>query len=264
MTEFKRSGTRIFASAYLFAGIWLLPDLPATPLVFAFTNSEVAFLQNQTADKPLGERIVFWAEKFVGVPYDPDPVGEYVTRKTIVADDRVDCMYLSFRSVELAMGHTPDESVRIALDKRFIGKGALEGGSVVNYEERFQYGEDMLDSGKWGREITRAVGPVSLIRGSRGREQVMIVSKEALIKMSERTTRPSLKSGDFIFFAKVPDKRMNNEIIGHIGVIKMEGGTPYLIHASGRKNGGGKVRKVLFYEYVKSMPFAGVRVSRLP
>ncbi|MEK6583095.1 MAG: hypothetical protein AABZ25_12000, partial [Nitrospirota bacterium] len=115
-------------------------------------ETEIASFQKEIADKPAGERIALWAEKFVGTPYDPDPLGEYVTKKVIVADERVDCMYLSFRAVELAMSLTPEEAVNIALDKRFINRGKLgNNGKVLNYEDRFQYGEDMLDSGRWGR-----------------------------------------------------------------------------------------------------------------
>ncbi len=101
-----------------------------------------------------GERIAFWADYFVGTPYDKDPLGEYVTRKAIVADERVDCMYLVFRSVELALSSSPAGAQQTALDKRFHTKGVLDGGTVVNYDDRFQYGEEMIDSGKWGREIT--------------------------------------------------------------------------------------------------------------
>ncbi|MDP1758212.1 MAG: hypothetical protein Q8K77_00255, partial [Thermodesulfovibrionales bacterium] len=109
-------------------------------------DSEIAVFQKEIADKPIGERIALWAEKFVGTPYDPDPLGEYVTKKAIVADERVDCMYLSFRAVELALSLTPDKAIDIALDKRFITKGKLDSeGNVSNYEDRFQYGEDMLD-----------------------------------------------------------------------------------------------------------------------
>ncbi len=214
------------------------------------------------AGRPLGERIAFWAERFVGTPYDPDPLGEYVTKKSIVADDLVDCMYLSFRSVELALSRTPEEAVRIALDKRFITSGALRNGTVLNYEDRFQYGEDMLDSGKWGKEITQDVGSLSYIEGSRGREKVAIVSKEELMRKVANRESLFLESGDFLFFVKKPGERVVGEIVGHIGIIKMEGSIPYLIHASGRKNKGGEVKKVLLCDYLRSMPFAGVRVGR--
>ena len=129
--------------------------------LLAFTDGDVASYQKEIADRPLGERIALWAERFVGTPYDPDPLGAYVTKREIVADERVDCMYLSFRAVELALGRTPEESIAVSLDKRFVHKGMLDNGVVTNYEDRFRYGEDMLDSGKWGKEITGDIGPLS-------------------------------------------------------------------------------------------------------
>jgi hypothetical protein len=251
------SGLLRFCASALFLSLLLCPS----PL-FALTDSDVASYQKEIAGKPLGERIVFWAERFVGTPYDPDPLGEYVTKRSVVADDRVDCMYLSFRSVELALSHTPEEAVRIALDKRFISVGRLENGMVLNYEDRFQYGEDMLDSGKWGKEITGDVGSLSYIKGARGRDKVAIVSREELIRKARDKENFPLKSGDLIFFVKAPGKRVFDEIVGHIGIIKMEGSTPYLIHAGGQKNKGGEVKNVLLYDYIRSMPFAGVKISR--
>jgi len=233
-------------------------------MVFGFNDSEVALFQKQISDKPIGERVAFWAEQFVGTPYDPDPLGAYVTRRVIVADDRVDCMYHVFRSLELAMSRTPDEAIRIALDKRFIDRGILESGTVLNYDERFQYGEDMLDSGKWGKEITTEIGSVISIKGSRGRGKVNIVSKKDLINNFNKSSKPSVTNGDFVFFIKSPEKRVADEIVGHIGIIKREGNDIYLVHASGKKNNGGEVRKVLFVDYVSTMPFAGVRISRIP
>ncbi|HXX56743.1 MAG TPA: hypothetical protein VEI96_01935 [Thermodesulfovibrionales bacterium] len=232
--------------------------------VFAFSEDEVRSFQKEIAERPLHERIALWAERFVGTPYDPDPLGEYVTRQVIVADERVDCMYLSFRTVELAIGRTPEEAVMIALDKRFIVRGISEGGRVVNYDERFQYGEDMIESGKWGREITADIAPPTFIEGARGRERVGMISKESLRGILQNPERAAgrFESGDFVFFIKSPEKRHAGEIVGHIGVIKREEAAIYLIHAGGKKKGGGSVKKVLFSEYVESMPFAGVRVSR--
>jgi hypothetical protein len=231
---------------------------------FALKDSYIASRQKEIAGKSLGDRIAFWAERFLGVPYDPDVDGAYVTRKAIVADDRVDCMYLTFRTAELALGRTPKESVEIALDKRFRGHGILENGTVVNYDDRFRYGEDMIDSGKWGKEITADIGPVSFVKGSRGRELVKMISKETLIKMLAEKKKVPLKNGDIVFFVKAPEKRILDEIIGHIGIIKRNSDHIYLIHASGRKNGKGEVREILFSDYVRSMPFAGVKIGRLP
>ncbi len=262
-SKFKKFGKskklRFFAPAFLHFCVSVLLSLLMVSPLLALTDSEIASFQKEIADRPLGERIALWAERYVGTPYDPDPLGEYVRRKAIVADDRVDCMYLIFRTAELAMGRTQDEAINIALEKRFIGRGRLRDGVVENYEERFQYGEDMLESGKWGVEITGDLGALSYIEGSRGRERVAMVAKEQLLGDLRRLP---LRSGDFIFFVKHPENRISGEIVGHIGIIKTEGGTPYLIHAGGRKNRGGKVRKVELHEYITSMPFAGVRVSR--
>lgn len=234
-----------------------------TGLLPALTENEIGAYQQTISHKTLPERIALWAEKFVGVPYDPDPLGEYVTKKVIVADDRVDCMYLSFRAVELALGRNPDEALTIALDKRFRTQGALSEGIVVNYDDRFAYGEDMLDSGKWGREITEQIGPVTVIAGSRGREKVSIISRGDLLKvLSRHGTARIFEDGDLVFFIKSPGQRVADEIVGHIGIIKRQGNEPYLIHAGGKKHYGGTVQKVLFSDYVSSMPFAGVRVSR--
>lgn len=279
MTVLKSKNSKVqklFASAlFLFCSSALFcPFIVSSP--FAITDNDVASYQKEIADRPIGERIALWAEKYVGTPYDPDPLGEYVTKKSIVADKRVDCMYLSFRAVELAMSHSPEEAVQIALDKRFMDKGILRGKEVVNYEGRFQYGEDMLDSKKWGKEITGNIGSVTLIKGARGREKVEIVSKDDLKKIIKKRGKDSgLKDGDLIFFVKSPEKRVVDEIVGHIGIIKLEGKDIYLIHASGRKNkaasggsrnfwsnGGGEVKKVLFYDYISSMQFAGVKVGR--
>ena len=252
--------------------------------VHAFmSDTEIAVFQKEIANKPIGERIALWAEKFVGTPYDPDPLGEYVTKKVIVADERVDCMYLSFRAVELALSLTPDKAIDIALDKRFITKGRLDSkGNVINYEDRFQYGEDMLDSGRWGKEITEQLGKVTEIKGSRGREKVKIISKETLLKSIKVSKYQSIKdsdtltlgrsdtfkSGDLIFFIKAVERRKAGEIVGHIGIVKTEVRNNeeqkeiYLIHAGGFKKKGGEVKKVRLYDYINSMPFIGVRVSR--
>lgn len=241
------------------------------------SDSEIAVFQKGIADKSVGERIALWAEKFVGTPYDPDPLGEYVTKKVIVADERADCMYLSFRAVELALSPTPDKAIDIALDKRFMTKGRLDSkGSVINYADRFQYGEDMLDSGKWGKEITEQLGKVTEIKGSRGREKVKVISKkEMLVLLNKKGGSLPLKSGDFIFFVKAVERRKVGEIVGHIGIVKTEVRSEksemrnneeqkeiYLIHAGGLKNKGGEVKKVRLYDYINSMPFIGVRVSR--
>jgi hypothetical protein len=242
------------------------------PLVFilflqpclALTDEEMQKYQSLLRDKPIGEKIVFWAEKFVGIPYDTNPLGEYVSRSTIVSDERVDCMYLTFRTVELALSHTLEEAVQIALEKRFHSKGVLKDGQVMNYDDRFEYGEDMIESGKWGKDITSEVGKITKIRGSRGKDSIDTLSSQALLNGMKK-----IKSGDIFFFIKKPEERKKEEMVGHIGILKVEKGSRnkegkgiYLIHASGTKGKGGVVKKVLLKEYLSKMPFIGVKITR--
>jgi hypothetical protein len=228
---------------------------------FALSDSEIAGIQKSLRGKPVGERIAAWAERFVGTPYDEDPQGLYVTRAAIVADEKMDCMYLTFRSVELALSDAPEEAVQIALEKRFHTRGRLQDGKVLNYEDRYEYGEDMVASGKWGKEITAALGPLKRIEGTRGKDHWKILPAKQVPGRLKR-----LKSGDLIFFIKDPKKRTVGESVGHIGIVKVEEKagkkSVYLIHASGSKNKGGAVRKVLLRDYIVKMPFVGVQVTR--
>ena len=232
---------------------------------FALTGEEIRRFQTLLMGKSIGERIALWAERFIGVPYDMDPLGEYVSKATIVADERVDCMYLTFRAVELALSHTPEEAIQVALEKRFRSKGVFKDGHVMNYDDRFEYGEDMIESGKWGKEITPAVGKMTKIEGSRGKDFVEVLLPDELMQGMKR-----LRSGDVIFFVTKPEKRKVGEIIGHIGIIKVEkaggnqpGNEIFLIHASGTKEKGGAVKKVLLEEYLSKMPFTGVKITRV-
>ena len=234
---------------FFLSGSWALPQGNIQPD------------QSVLSDRPAAERIVFWAGKFVGTPYDRDPLGIYVTRQTIVADDTVDCMYLTFRAVELALSRTPEEAIQVALDKRFHTKGILLDGKVVNYDDRFQYGEDMIQSGKWGKDITGQIGRTARIRGSRGYDAYEVLLPHEITRKKER-----LRSGDLLFFFKIPEKRVVEEGVGHIGVVELEGKESekkiFLIHASGTKKAGGKVKKVLLKDYLSAMPFVGVKVTR--
>ncbi len=225
-------------------------------MIFVFF---VNFISSSVLAQSTGERIAFYAEQFIGIPYDPDPLGSYVRKRLIIYDEMVDCMYLTFRAVELALSESQDDPIKVALDKRFITRGVIsDGGTVLNYDERFQYGEDMIDSGKFGDEITSKISQkVVMIEGSRGRDFVTVIPKEDVENILSY-----LMSGDIVFFVKNPEDRINDEIVGHIGILKRERDNLFLIHASGKKGNGGKVVKVSFQDYVKKMPFRGIRITR--
>ncbi len=241
---------------YLGSIVLVLIFILFTHPCFAFDHQEIQRIQSLLQGKPVGERIAAWAERFVGTPYDQDPMGEYVTKAAIVADERVDCMYLTFRAVELALSRTPEEAIQIGLEKRFHSKGILKDGKVVNYEDRFEYGEDMIFSVKWGKEITSQVGRTERIKGSRGKALVETLPSNGLLKGMGK-----LRSGDILFFIKKVEERKVEEIVGHIGIIKVEREV-YLIHAGGTKGKGGEVKKVLLEEYLMKMPFVGAKITR--
>lgn len=225
---------------------------------FPSGDDDTGRLQASMTGMDKGERIAAWAERFIGTPYDPDPKGLYVTTRRIISDEKADCMYHTFRSVELALSNTPAEAAQLALDLRFRTKGVLgPAGLVQNYEERYEYGMDMVRGGRWGGNITAGLGKSSRIKGERGLEYVDILPRDGIPKALDR-----MRSGDIVYFIKDPKKRVVGEIVGHLGIVKVEGEDVYLIHASGRKRGAGQVVKVPFAGYVAGMPFVGIVVTR--
>lgn len=238
----------LFCSAIVFC--FFLESVCASP-------DKIETARAGMSEMPIGARVAYWAAHFIGTPYDRAPLGEYVTRKTIVADERVDCMYLVFRCVELALGNSAKEAEEIALDKRFLTRGTVRDGIVLNYGDRFQYGEDMIDSGKWGREVTSGLGKLRNVSDERRKTTVKYAPAPAIAGGMSM-----LKEGDIIFFVKRPEKRIYGEVIGHMGIIKIEGGRIFLIHTAGTKKSGGKVRKVDLGQYLRKMPYLGAKVTR--
>ncbi|MDA8099086.1 MAG: NlpC/P60 family protein [Nitrospiraceae bacterium] len=225
---------------------------------------EIMVAQTLAADLPLGKRIAWWAGRFIGTPYDPDPLGLYVRTKRIVADEKADCMYHVFRSVELAKSTTPGEAIEQALKLRFTTEGKVTDGLVQNYNDRYEYGEDMVYSGKFGRNITDELGATRVIKGSRGRDEVIILPKSTL---STRKFQKALQDGDIIYWVKDPKRRVVEEIVAHLSVIHIKDGKPFLIHASGTKDsatkpGGGLVKELPLSDYLRDTKFIGAYVTR--
>jgi len=232
--------------------------------VSEMSADEIFLTQARIARLSFGKRIAYWAGRFIGTPYDTDPLGFYVRTNRIVADEKVDCMYHTFRSVELAQSINPGEAIKAALNLRFITQGKLKDGLVTNYDERFQYGEDMVFSGKWGKNITADLGTTRQITGSRGKDTADMLPKNVL---ASRAFQKKLQDGDILFWVKDPKKRVNEEIVAHLSIVQIKSGKPYVIHAAGdkaRENraGGGAVREVLLADYVRTTRFVGAFVTR--
>ena len=203
------------------------------------------------------EKIAFWAEFFVGVEYDTELIGNYVKEGVIVLDSALDCMSHTFRSFELAFAKTEEKALDNALFFRFPLSGKRSGNKIISYEERFEYGEDMALSGKFGRLISNEIDVTVGTENSRSK-------LDFLTKDEVQKNLSKLKTGDTIFFVKGEKARKGLEIVGHIGILKLEKGEIFLIHASGKKNKGGEVKKVNFSEYLeKNYPFfTGIILTR--
>jgi hypothetical protein len=242
--------------------LFLLVCLPQAAL--PFTDDEISVLLPRVKERPVGDRIAFWAEQFIGTPYDTDPLGDYVRRAAIVADERVDCMYLTFRAVELALTDSPEEAINKALTMRFHTRGILKDGKVLNYDNRYQDGIDMVRSGKYGAEITARLGKTRQVAGPDSEGPIDFLPASEL-----RKSMGQVNTGDIIFFVRDPARSKIGGLIAHIGILKVEqrnggsGRTVYLVHASGTKKRGGSVKKVLLDEYLLHMQHAGTKISRL-
>jgi hypothetical protein len=255
---------RRFANALLYGLRVAGPEPDQKKLPAEMTADEIMIAQGLAAELPLGKRIVYWAGRFIGTPYDTDPLGLYVRTNRIVADEKADCMYLTFRATELAKSGTPGQAIEQALSLRFITQGMITDGLVQNYGERFEYGEDMVYSGKWGRNITGDMGATTTIKGSRGRDEVIILPKQTLLS---RKLQKQVQDGDIIYWVKDPKKRVVEEIVAHLSFVHVKNGKAYLIHAAGTKDnaskpGGGTVKEVTFADYVRDTKFIGAFVTR--
>jgi hypothetical protein len=173
-------------------------------------------------------------------------------------------MYLTFRAVELALTNTSGEAIDKALTMRFHTRGILKDGKVVNYDDRYQDGIDMIRSGKYGAEITARLGKTRQILEPNSGDPIDFLPAVEMQKGMNQ-----LNTGDIVYFVRDPSRRAVGGIIAHMGILKIEqrnggfGRTVYLIHASGTKRRGGLVKKVLLDEYLSHMPYAGVKISRL-
>ncbi|HLC16865.1 MAG TPA: hypothetical protein VJL89_11640 [Thermodesulfovibrionia bacterium] len=218
-----------------------------------FTEKEIPMLEASVSHLQTRDKIVFWARQFIGVPFDPDPAGVYVTNKVIVFDEQVNSMYLVCRSVELALSSTEEKAVEIALDKRFFTRGVIVDNQVQNYNERYEYPMDMILSSKWGKNVTEELGPTVDVEASRIWDTQKMLPATAMHKWISK-----LQNGDLIFFVKDKNKWIRGDVIGHMGIVEKSKNGIYVIHAKGV---GGVLAEELG-KYLKASGFTGVQVTR--
>ena len=241
-------------------------------IVYLFT----LFVVKQAKSNDIGDRIVKYANGFIGTPYDRIPIGLYVKEKKLIVDNEMDCMYFVFRTISLALAKGDNNKAQeIACDKMFNDKCIFdEKGFVSNYQNRFEYSEDMIASGKWGKSIFNK-NEMSKLKGSRMYKEFSYVKSEDII--GNKKLQKKIKNGDILFLYKHPEKRSKaQEAIGHLGILEVDKKTKniYFIHASGNKcfkdecfkqRNQGAVKKVLLNEYLqeKKDKFVGIDILRI-
>lgn len=228
---------------------------------------------------PTSVRVGLWARRFLdadGIRYVFGPAADgYVAERELVRDHRQDCISLLYRCAELARARDADDAVVVALRTRFAGADPAavvdaEGRVDYDHPSHLDYSLDMIRSGHWGADVTAAVGAarpdtVGTARYPAG--SYAFVPKDAL-------REDELREGDVAWFVLDPAvpaaRRLRDEhglVIGHVGLVIIEEGSPWLVHAavSGLSGWyeGGTVVKVPLREYLARVErFAGVMVTR--
>ena len=230
--------------------------------------------------RPASERVGLWARRFLtaeGVRYlfGPSPDG-YVAERALVRDHRQDCISLLYRCVELARARDHRDAVAVALGTRFAGadpESVVDAEGRVDYDNpaHLDYSLDMIRSGHWGREVTASVG--AAVTDTVGTSRYPAGSFSYVPKV--RLDAAALREGDVVWFVLDPGaasaRKLRDQyglVIGHVGLVIVEDGRPWLVHAavSGLSGWyeGGTVVKVPLTEYLGRVEkFAGVMVTRM-
>jgi hypothetical protein len=224
-------------------------------------------------------RIGRWARRFA----EADSVeyrfglaeGGYVAEGELVRDDRQDCVSLMYRVTELARAKDHRDAVAWALRTRFAGApkdSLIDEQGRVNYDrsEHLDFSLDMIRSGNWGVDVTGSMAGAQsdTVGSSRYEPGSFIVVPEGALVESE------LREGDIVWFvldAEHPSgaklRREYGLVIGHIGIIIIEDGKPWLAHAaSSDLEGwyeGGTVVTVPLVEYLGRVErYSAILVTR--
>ena len=218
-------------------------DLAATAPRIMTTAREDSLLAGEKNLAP-AERIGRWARRFLaaeGVTYRFGLAeGGYAADGNLVRDDRQDCVSLMYRVTELARADDHRDAVAWALKTRFAGAppdSVVDDQGRVDYErpEHLDFSLDMIRSGHWGQDITATLtGAVPDSAGSPrypGGSFITVPETELV--------EDELREGDIAWLVLNPNheaaanlRREYGLVIGHIGIVIIEAGRPWLVHAA--------------------------------
>lgn len=229
---------------------------------------------------PVGTRVAHWAQFFLDQGrsqylFGLAP-GGYVAESLLVQDFRQDCVLFSYRCSELARARDAQGAILEALATRFAATSpdsVVSAAGGVNYDHpaHLDYSLDMVRSGRWGRDVTRDVG-VAVI-DSVGTSRYPGGSFSYIPSAQLRLGR--LADGDLLYFVfdeKHPHgEKMRREyglVIGHQGIVQLQGDTVSLIHAAQSdlrgEYRGKRIVRVPLATYLRRVDsFKGIIVTRL-
>jgi hypothetical protein len=246
-----------------------------------FSEAYVDSVLSAEADRPVSWRIGAWARRFLaapGVSYLFGPAeGGYVAQGRLVLDTRHDCVSLMYRCSELGRSSAAIEALDLALDTRFAGApidSVIDAAGRVDYDrpEHLDFSLDMIRSGHWGEDITADLDEAML--DNTGSSRYEAGSFQYL--PTGRVAEADLREGDIAWLVLDPASESGRKlrkkyglVIGHLGVVIVEHGEPWLIHAAssgldGYYDGGTIVQVPLAVYLARVEKFSGVVITRMP
>jgi hypothetical protein len=244
--------------------------------------ASVATLDSMLADEqaqPTAVRVGAWARRYLAWGKTEYRFGlaedGYVGQGLLVPGRRQDCVSLVYRTTELARAADARAAVELALDLRFAGADrdrVILADGRVDYDrpEHLDYSLDMIRSGHWGRDVTATLAgaapdPVGSSRYPAG----------SFVRVVAGDLQPAeLREGDvawLVFDPGDPDaRRLRDEhglVIGHLGIVILEDGEPWLVHAASKPLPGwydrpGVVSVPLTVYLARVERYGGVMITR--
>lgn len=215
---------------------------PGGPFSFAQIDS----MLDVDRGRPTAERVGAWARRFRdagGSSYLFGPAeGGYVAEGRLALDERQDCVSLMYRCTELGQARDAVDALGLALRLRFSGApidSIVGPDGRVDYDrpEHLDYSLDMIRSGDWGEDITAALSGArpDTIGTSRYPAGSFVWVPEAQLRPEE------LREGDVAWLALDPadegGRKLRDRfglVIGHLGIVIVQEGRPWLVHAASR------------------------------
>lgn len=197
---------------------------------------------------PVGERVGRWARRYLQAPRTEYrfglAAGGYVDAGLLVPGTVHDCISFLYRTTELARARDARDAVELALALRFAGASPQEvvgpdGRVDYDHPAHLDYSLDMIRSGRWGRDVTGSFAGTA--PDTAGSARYRPGSFRYLPAAALPAASGGLREGDLVWLVLDPRdrraaalRREHGPVIGHAGVVILEDGVPWLVHAASR------------------------------